>query len=256
MSTVKATNPKPEKKRIDLLLVERGVAPTRTKAQAMVMAGEVIVDEKKVEKPSEQFREDAAIRIKGDAEASRFVGRGGIKLEEALQVFAIDPTGKNCIDIGSSTGGFTDCLLQHGAQRVTAVDAGTNQLDWKLRSDDRVDVRENTNARYLKPDDFLLKFDIAVMDVSFISVTKVIPAIIGLLASDGLLIVLIKPQFEVGKGEVGKGGIVRETEKHDRVVAEILSFALSLGLEHLGTIESPITGAEGNKEFLGAWKKI
>lgn len=246
---------KPKKIRIDVLLMERGVAASRSKAQAMVMAGEVLVDEKKVEKPSEQYGEDAVIRIKGDERASRYVSRGGLKLEAALEAFSIDASGKRCIDIGSSTGGFTDCLLQHGASHVTAIDAGTNQLDWKLRSDERVEVRENTNARYLSPDVFLDRFDIAVMDVSFISVTKVIPAVIDLLVAGGVLIVLIKPQFEVGKGEVGKGGIVRDAAKHERVIAEVLSFASTLGLQHIGTIGSPITGVEGNKEFLAAWKK-
>lgn len=246
---------KPKKIRIDVLLMERGVAASRSKAQAMVMAGEVLVDEKKVEKPSEQYGEDAVIRIKGDERASRYVSRGGLKLEAALEAFSIDASGKRCIDIGSSTGGFTDCLLQHGASHVTAIDAGTNQLDWKLRSDERVEVRENTNARYLSPDVFLDRFDIAVMDVSFISVTKIIPAVIDLLVAGGVLIVLIKPQFEVGKGEVGKGGIVRDAAKHERVIAEVLSFASTLGLQHIGTIGSPITGAEGNKEFLAAWKK-
>lgn len=246
---------KPKKIRIDVLLMERGVAASRSKAQAMVMAGEVLVDEKKVEKPSEQYGEDAVIRIKGDERASRYVSRGGLKLEAALEAFSIDASGKRCIDIGSSTGGFTDCLLQHGASHVTAIDAGTNQLDWKLRSDERVEVRENTNARYLSPDVFLDRFDIAVMDVSFISVTKIIPAVIDLLDENGVLIVLIKPQFEVGKGEVGKGGIVRDAAKHERVIAEVLSFASTLGLQHIGTIGSPITGAEGNKEFLAAWKK-
>ncbi|MBX3293385.1 MAG: TlyA family RNA methyltransferase [Acidobacteria bacterium] len=246
---------KPKKIRIDVLMMERGVAASRSKAQAMVMAGEVLVDEKKVEKPSEQYGEDAVIRIKGDERASRYVSRGGLKLEAALEAFSIDASGKRCIDIGSSTGGFTDCLLQHGASHVTAIDAGTNQLDWKLRSDERVEVRENTNARYLSPDVFLDRFDIAVMDVSFISVTKIIPAVIDLLVAGGVLIVLIKPQFEVGKGEVGKGGIVRDAAKHERVIAEVLSFASTLGLQHIGTIGSPITGAEGNKEFLAAWKK-
>lgn len=248
-------NSKPEKMRIDLLLMERGFAGSRAKAQALVMAGEVLVNEKKVEKPSQVFSGEVTIRIKGDNESSRYVGRGGLKLEAALQAFSIDPAGKRCIDIGSSTGGFTDCLLQHGAAHVTAVDAGTNQLDWKLRSDERVDVRENTNARYLSPDVFPAKFDIAVMDVSFISVTKVIPAVVGLLVDGGILIVLIKPQFEVGKGEVGKGGIVREPEKHRRVIDTIVSFVSMLSMEHIGTIDSPITGAEGNREFLAAWKR-
>jgi 23S rRNA (cytidine1920-2'-O)/16S rRNA (cytidine1409-2'-O)-methyltransferase len=255
MPQMNAANSKPEKKRIDLLLVERGIAPTRSKAQALIMAGGVLVNEKRVDKPSETFPVNSAIRIKSGGEASRYVSRGGLKLEAALRSFSIDPAGKRCIDIGSSTGGFTDCLLQNGAAHVAAVDAGTNQLDWKLRSDERVDVRENTNARSISPGDFPSKFEIAVMDVSFISVTKVVPAVLELLADGGVLVVLIKPQFEVGKGEVGKGGIVRDPDKHQRVIDEIVAFVSRLGMDHLGTIDSPITGAEGNKEFLAAWKK-
>lgn len=221
----------------------------------MVMAGVVLVGERRVEKASETFAPDASIRIKGEAPGSRYVGRGGLKLEHALHEFAIDPMGMECIDIGSSTGGFTDCLLQHGAKSVVAIDAGTNQLDWKLRSDPRVDVRENTNARELKPENFDSPFDLAVMDVSFISVTKIIPAIIPLLRPGGRMVILIKPQFEVGKGEVGKGGIVREPEKHERVVREVNEFAASAGLTVIGVTESPITGAEGNKEFLGCYER-
>lgn len=219
------------------------------------MAGVVLVGERRVEKPSETFAADAAIRIKGETPESRYVGRGGLKLEHALREFSIDPAGMECIDIGSSTGGFTDCLLQHGAKSVVAIDAGTNQLDWKLRSDPRVVVRENTNARELKPGNFASPFDVAVMDVSFISVTKIIPAIVPLLRPRGKLVILIKPQFEVGKGEVGKGGIVREPEKHERVVNEVNEFAASAGLTVLGVTDSPITGAEGNKEFLGCYER-
>ena len=238
------------KERIDKLLVRCGLADSRTKANALVMAGVVLVDEKRVAKPSEVFGPDAAIRIKGDSPENKYVGRGGLKLEAALAVFAIDPTGFTCVDIGSSTGGFTDCLLKHGAARVTAIDVGTNQLVWSLRTDPRVDVRENINARNLSPTNFDTQFDLAVMDVSFISVTKILPSIIPLLKTTGKLVVLIKPQFEVGRGEVGKGGIVREPEKHERVVAEVNEFAVSLGLKVEGLIESPILGAEGNKEFL------
>lgn len=243
------------KERIDKLLTELGLASSRTKAQAMVMAGIVLVDEKRVEKASESFETNARIRIKGDSPADKYVSRGGLKLEAALAAFEIDPSGFNCIDIGSSTGGFTDCLLQHGAAHVTCVDSGTNQLDWRLRTDERVEVRENTNARMLTPQDFPCFFDLGVVDVSFISVTKILPALLPLLAPNGHIMVLIKPQFEVGKGEVGKGGIVREAGKHERVVAEINSFARDLGLEMLGVIDSPILGAEGNKEFLAHYAK-
>lgn len=241
--------------RIDILMVNRGFAESRTKAQALIMSGVVLADEKRVEKPSQTFSPKTVIRIKGETPASRYVGRGGLKLEHALKHFGIDPSGTACIDIGSSTGGFTDCLLQHGAVSVTAIDSGTNQLDWKLRSDPRVDVRENTNARELTPDKMPHFFDLAVMDVSFISVTKIIPALIPLLKEKGKLVVLIKPQFEVGKGEVGKGGIVREPEKHARVIEEVNAFAEALGLNCLGVTDSPILGQKGNKEFLAAYEK-
>ena len=185
------------KERIDKLLTDLGLASSSAKAQAMVMAGVVLVDEKRVEKPSETFDPNASIRIKGDSPESKYVSRGGLKLEAALAAFGIDPTGLNCIDVGSSTGGFTDCLLQHGAARVTCIDSGTNQLDWRLRTDERVEVRENTNARMLTLSDSTLEFDLAVVDVSFISVTKILPALVPLLIPTGELIVLIKPQFEV-----------------------------------------------------------
>ena len=241
--------------RIDKLLVEQGLADSRGRAHAMVMAGIVLVGDKRVEKPSESFAADAVIRIKGYSPESRYVSRGGLKLEAGLKTFEINPTGFVCIDVGSSTGGFTDCLLQHGAARVFAVDAGTNQLVWSLRTDPRVEVREKTNARDLTPADFDTQFDLAVMDVSFISVTKVITAIISLLKTTGRMVVLIKPQFEVGRGEVGKGGIVRDPEKHERVVAEVNGFAESLGLRVGGLTESPILGAEGNKEFLALYAR-
>ena len=244
-----------KKERIDKLLFERGFAESRAKAQAMVMAGVVLVDEKRAEKASDTFPIEAHIRIKGDSPESRYAGRGGLKLEAALREFNIDPTGFTCLDIGASTGGFTDCLLQNGAARVVAVDAGTNQLVWKLREDPRVEVREKTNARGLKPEDFSDRFDLVVIDVSFISVTKIIPVLPRIMKDNSRAIILIKPQFEVGKGEVGKGGIVREPEKHERVVIEVNAAANEHGLTPLGVIDSPITGAEGNKEFLGLYEK-
>ncbi len=244
-----------KKERIDKLLADRGFAESRSKAQAMVMAGVVLVDERRIDKASESFAQDAKIRIKGEGAESRYVGRGGLKLEAALEHFQIDPTGYSCLDVGSSTGGFTDCLLQHGAKSVVALDVGTNQLAWELRNDPRVDVRENTNARGLLPTDFDRLFDLIVMDVSFISATKILPALFSLARPDGRIIVLIKPQFEVGKGEVGKGGIVKEPEKHERVVIEVNDFVERLGLKIVGVMESPITGAEGNKEFLGCYQK-
>lgn len=243
------------KERIDKLLTDLGLAGSRTKAQALVMAGVVLVDEKRVEKASETYEKTATVRLKGASAESRYVGRGGLKLEAALRQFSLDPTGWDCIDIGSSTGGFTDCLLQHGAKTLVCVDSGTNQLDWRLRTDERVEIRENTNARYLQPADFSSQFDLAVIDVSFISVKKILPAIVPLLKLKGKIFVLIKPQFEVGHGEVGKGGIVRESDKHQRVITDINEFAESLLLETCGVIESPITGAGGNKEFLAHYAK-
>lgn len=243
------------RERIDKLLVTRGFAETRTRAQALVMAGVVLVDEKLVNKPSEMFGPTSTIRIKGDSPENKYASRAGLKLEAALAAFALDPAGLTCIDIGSSTGGFTDCLLKHGARRVFAIDSGTNQLVWVLRNDPRVIVRENTNARELKLEDFDMLFDLAVMDVSFISVTKILPAIVPLLKPTSKLIVLIKPQFEVGKGEVGKGGIVRDDEKHERVVAEVNEFAMGLDLSSKGIIDSPILGAQGNKEFLALYER-
>lgn len=243
-----------KKERIDNLLVQFGFADSLEKAKAIVMAGIVIVNNNRVEKPSETFSREAKIRIKGASAENKFVGRGGLKLEKALKEFHIRPSGYVCLDVGASTGGFTDSLLQNGAKNVIAVDAGTNQIDWKLRNDPRVEVRENTNARYLKLEDFAEKFDLIVVDVSFISVKKIISALVSLLKENGKIIVLIKPQFEVGKAEVGVGGIVRETEKHERVIREVSSFAEFCGLKNSGVIESPITGAEGNKEFLALYE--
>ena len=244
-----------KRERIDKLLVERGLAATRTKAQAMVMAGVVLVDEQRVEKPSEQFNSNSDIRIKGgDDPTSRYVGRGGLKLEAALREFQIDVVGLTCLDVGASTGGFTDCLLQNGARKVFAIDVGHNQIDWRLRNDPRVEVREGINARFLKSEDFSQKFDLVVMDVSFISATKVLPAIVPLLVGGGSIITLIKPQFEVGRGEVGGGGIVRDPAKRARVVDEVNAAARALGLQVVKVIESPIQGAEGNVEFLALYK--
>jgi 23S rRNA (cytidine1920-2'-O)/16S rRNA (cytidine1409-2'-O)-methyltransferase len=216
----------------------------------------VLVDEQRVAKPSDSVSSNAEIRIKGgDDPASRYVGRGGLKLEAALVEFEINVDGFTCLDVGASTGGFTDCLLQHGARKVIAIDVGHNQIDWRLRTDARVEVREGINARYLKPDDFQEKFPLVVMDVSFISATMIIPAIVPLLTETGLLIALIKPQFEVGRGEVGKGGIVREPQKHARVIEEVNGAAQQLGLCVRKVIESPIRGADGNIEFLALYAK-
>ena len=245
-----------KRERIDKLLVERGLAESRTKAQAIVMAGAVLANEQRISKPSDLIPTDAEIRVKGaDDPASRYVGRGGLKLEAALRDFDVDVQDRVCLDVGASTGGFTDCLLQHGARRVVAIDVGHNQIDWRLRTDPRVEVREGVNARYLQPEDFDTQFDLIVMDVSFISATKVLPALVTLLKQDGRLVTLIKPQFEVGRGEVGKGGIVREPEKRARVVEEVNRAAEQLGLLARSVIESPVQGADGNVEFLALYEK-
>lgn len=245
-----------KRERIDKLLVERGLADSRTRAQALVMAGIVLANEQRVEKSSQVFLSDIDIRIKGsDDPSSRYVGRGGVKLEAALRQFSIAAADLECLDVGASTGGFTDCLLQHGARRIVAIDVGHNQIDWRLRNHTQVEVREGVNARYLKRADFDRLFDLAVMDVSFISATKILPAIVPLLSESGRLVVLIKPQFEVGKGEVGSGGIVRDPLKHARVVAEVNQAALDIGLSLRGVIESPIQGADGNIEFLAYYEK-
>jgi 23S rRNA (cytidine1920-2'-O)/16S rRNA (cytidine1409-2'-O)-methyltransferase len=245
-----------KRERIDKLLVERGLASSRTKAQAMVMAGVVLADEQLVNKPSEAFPPESNIRIKGTGNpAQRYVGRGGVKLEAALLEFQINLNGLVCLDVGASTGGFTDCLLQHGARRVVAIDVGHNQFDWRLRNDPRVELREGVNARHLQAEDFSGQFELATIDVSFISATKVLPAIVPLLTDRGRVITLIKPQFEVGKGEVGKGGIVTDPTKHRRVIEEVNGVASFLDLKIVGVIESPIRGADGNVEFLALYER-
>ncbi len=243
-----------KRERIDKLLLKHGLADSSAKAQALVMSGVVLVNEQKVIKSSQEFLPTDNLRIKGND--LKFVGRGGLKLEKALRHFEIDVENFICLDVGASTGGFTDCLLQNGAKKVVAVDVGTNQLVWKLRNDERVESRENVNARTLTPEDFSENFDIIVMDVSFISATKILSAMLPLMQANARLIVLIKPQFEVRKSEVGKGGIVLDGEKHERVINEVNNFAETIGLRNLGVIESPILGAEGNKEFLSVYEKF
>lgn len=236
-------------KRLDVLLVERGLVDTRARARAVIMAGSVFVAGERVDKAGALVKDDAGIVLKG--ETLKYVSRGGLKLEAALDAFGVDVSGKTTVDIGSSTGGFTDCLLQRGASKVYAIDAGRGQLDWKLRNDPRVVSMEKFNARYLTPEDIGGEpAGVAVIDVSFISLTKIIPPAAGVLAPGGVLIALIKPQFEVGKGEVGKGGIVRDEAKRKEVVDKITAFVSSLGLEVKGVVESPITGADGNVEYL------
>ena len=236
--------------RADALLVERGLCDSREQAKRLIMAGEVLCGTERVAKPSSRIRVDADLSVR---ERPRYVGRGGLKLEGALQEFALDPTGLICLDLGSSTGGFTDCLLQHGASRVHAVDVGTNQLAWKLRQDERVVAKERFNARHLQESDLGERVDLVVMDLSFISLRKVLPAAFGVLREGGSVICLIKPQFELSRGEVGKGGIVREPELREKAVEGIRAFVTAeLERDWIALINSPITGADGNVEFL-AW---
>jgi 23S rRNA (cytidine1920-2'-O)/16S rRNA (cytidine1409-2'-O)-methyltransferase len=234
------------KQRLDRLLVERGMVESREKAQALIMAGAVLVDGQKALKPGHSIDTASGIEITGKAP---YVSRGGIKLAAALDQFGIDAAGRVCLDVGSSTGGFTDCLLQRGAARVHAVDVGAGQLDWKLRNDARVVVHEGINARHLRFEDIGEFVDLATFDVSFISVTLILPAVIPILRPEGRMVILIKPQFEVGKGQVGKGGIVRSPELHREACVRVESAVKSLGFE-TSIMESPITGAEGNHEFL------
>ncbi len=234
------------KRRIDQILVERGLAPSREKAQAMLLAGTVRVSGQRVDKPGQSVQEDAPIEV---AEPLRFVSRGGFKLEAALKHWSIAARGKVCLDIGASTGGFTDCLLQSGAAKVYAFDVGSGQLDWKLRNDPRVVVREGINARYLEPADVGEPVDLAVCDVSFISVTLIVPRIPPLLRPGGSMVILVKPQFESSREEVGKGGIVRDPAVHQAACERVAKAAEALGFS-VSLIESPILGAEGNREFL------
>lgn len=234
------------KNRLDRLLVERGLAESREKAQALIMAGEVTVNGQKAAKPGQPVAEDAAVEVLA---RPPFVSRGGIKLAAALSHFAIDVAGKVCVDVGSSTGGFTDCLLQAGALRVHAVDVGAGQLAWSLRTDPRVRLHEGVNARALTAAEIGEPADFLTCDVSFISVTLVLPAIAGVLHPTGQMVILIKPQFEVGKGQVGKGGIVRQPELHRAACERVTRAVRECGFE-TDMIDSPIAGAEGNREFL------
>ncbi len=239
---------KAPKQRLDTLLVARGAFESREKAQRAIMAGEVSVAGHRVDKAGAQVPEDADITLK---EGLRYVSRGGLKLEAALAAFAIDPAGAVCLDIGASTGGFTDCLLQHGAAKVWAIDVGHSQLDWRIRSDPRVEVREKLNARNLSRADIPDSPVICAIDVSFISLTLILPPAFEVLTPTGVIVALIKPQFELGKNEVGKGGIVRDPAGHEAAVGKIRDFVTgTLGRQWAGVIESPILGGEGNKEFL------
>ena len=237
------------KKRLDQLLVDRGLAESRTRAQALIMAGNVLVGDKPVDKAGQTVAEDAPITLKGRDHP--WVSRGGLKLAHALAHFALDVTGLVAMDVGGSTGGFTDVLLTHGAARVYAVDSGTNQLAWKLRTDPRVIVHEQTSARILTPEHIPEPVGIIVCDASFISLAKVLERPLTFAADGALLVALIKPQFEAGRADVGKGGVVRDPAVHARVCADVQSWLEGLpGWDVLGIAESPITGPEGNVEFL------
>jgi len=239
-----------KQERADALLHARGLCDSREQAKRLILAGEVRSGGRVIDKPGSRLPEDSPLEL---LEKPRYVGRGGLKLEAALDAFRVDPTGWTCIDIGASTGGFTDCLLQRGAARVHAVDVGTNQLVWKLRNDPRVVVRERFNARHMTPEDIGEKVRLAVIDVSFISLTMILPTVFPLLEGEGTVICLIKPQFELERGDISKGGIVRDPALHERAVEKIRSFVTGgLGREWRGLIPSPITGTDGNREFL-AW---
>jgi 23S rRNA (cytidine1920-2'-O)/16S rRNA (cytidine1409-2'-O)-methyltransferase len=239
-----------KKVRIDHLRVERGLAESRTRAQALVMAGAVVVGEARVDKPGALVDPAAPVRIKPDAAPQKYVSRGALKLERALEAFPIDPRGKICADLGASTGGFTDLLLQRGAAKVHAVDVGYGQLHPKLRGDPRVVVRERENARLLRPESLGERVDLVTGDLSFISLRLVLPAVKAILKPGGEAILLVKPQFEVGKGEVGKGGVVRDDAKRRAALDAIADAARALGFEVIGTAESPIEGPAGNREWL------
>ena len=235
-----------QRRRLDQLLVERGLVESREKARALVLAGQVLVDGRRLDKAGMTLPPESKIEILAPP---RYVGRGGLKLEAALDHFQISPAGKICLDIGSSTGGFTDCLLQRGAARVYAIDVGTGQLDWKLRNDPRVVVHEQVNARYLSRAEVPERVALAVCDVSFISVTLILPVLPDLLAQDLEMVILVKPQFELERQDVGKGGIIRDPVLHQRACRRVEEAVRSLGF-HSEIMPCPVLGAEGNQEFL------
>ena len=237
------------KKRLDVLLTERMYADSRSKAQAIIMSGNVYVDGQKADKPGISYEETVDIEVRGAV--CPYVSRGGIKLEKALRDFGVNPEGYVCSDSGASTGGFTDCLLQQGAKKVFAIDVGYGQLDWKIRSDERVVVMERTNIRYVTPADLGEPLDLSVIDVSFISLKIVLPAIQALLKPTGQVVCLIKPQFEAGRDKVGKKGVVREPATHREVLDGFVALANELNFRILGLTYSPVKGPEGNIEYLG-----
>jgi 23S rRNA (cytidine1920-2'-O)/16S rRNA (cytidine1409-2'-O)-methyltransferase len=242
------------RERLDKLLVDRGLVQSPERAKTIVMAGMVMVGDRVVDKAGSLVNPDSQIRVKGSDHP--YVSRGGLKLEGALRGFQVNPKGKVTMDVGASTGGFTDCLLQKGAKRVYAVDVGYGQLAWKLRNDPRVVNLERKNIRYLKAQEVGQKVDLVVIDTSFISVVKFLRNILPMMSDGGEIVALLKPQFEVGRGEIGKGGVVRERPKHHQVLDRISHFSGSIGLKVRGTMESPLLGAKGNREFFIHLEKI
>lgn len=239
---------KENKERLDVLLVKKGLADSREKAKAIIMSGIVFVDDQKEDKAGSTFNENAKIEVRGHT--LKYVSRGGLKLEKAMQNFDVTLNGKICMDVGSSTGGFTDCMLQNGAVKVYAVDVGHGQLAWKLRNDERVVCMEKTNIRYVTPDDINDRIEFSSIDVSFISLTKVLGPVKELLSDDGQIVCLIKPQFEAGREKVGKHGVVRDKSVHVEVIKKVIEFAISIGFEALNLDFSPVKGPEGNIEYL------
>ena len=239
--------------RLDQYLVQHGLTQSRERAKALIMSGIVFVNEQKVDKAGEMIKEDAKVEVRGHDIG--YVSRGGLKLEKAMKCFPLTPNGKVCMDIGASTGGFTDCMLQNGAVKVYAVDVGYGQLAWSLRNDERVVNMERTNIRYISSEQIPEPLDICVMDLSFISVKLVLPAVCALLKNDAQLVCLIKPQFEAGREEVGKKGVVRDKAVHLSVIESVLSFAPTVGMTVMGLDFSPIKGPEGNREYLCYMKK-
>ena len=236
------------KERLDVLLVSRGLAESREKAKAIIMSGNVYVDGQKEDKAGSNFPAEAVIEVRGNT--LKYVSRGGLKLEKAMENFDVTLAGKICMDVGSSTGGFTDCMLQNGAVKVYAVDVGHGQLAWKLRNDERVVCMEKTNIRYVTPEDVADKINFSSIDVSFISLTKVLGPVKELLSDDGQIVCLIKPQFEAGREKVGKHGVVRDSAVHLEVIEKVIDFAISIGFEVLNLEFSPVKGPEGNIEYL------
>ena len=236
------------KERLDVLLVNRGLAASREKAKAIIMSGSVYVDGQKEDKAGQTFPEEANIEVRGST--LKYVSRGGLKLEKAMECFDVSLSGKICMDVGSSTGGFTDCMLQNGAVKVYAVDVGHGQLDWKLRNDPRVICMEKTNIRYVKPDDIEDRIQFSSIDVSFISLTKVLGPVKELLTDDGEIVCLIKPQFEAGREKVGKHGVVRDASVHKEVIDMVMNYAVSINFEVMNLEFSPVKGPEGNIEYL------